>query len=160
VKKDPDVSQSLSEAEGLEVTRAASEEPRPIPKTSPNKQDDRWLRERWAAKEAKEAKIATSPWRPAPEATNSKRSEKRESKTNAHAGSLRVEVSSEKEGGVRLTDSDTKKQVGKATKPEAESGASGMEATDQEEGWVVTRRRLQDSAQRTLEREKVRRQSL
>jgi hypothetical protein len=160
VKKDPDVSQSLSEAEGLEVTRAASEEPRPIPKTSPNKQDDRWLRERWAAKEAKEAKIATSPWRPAPEATNSKRSEKRESKTNAHAGSLRVEVSSSEEGGVRLTDSDTKKQVGKATKPEAESGASGMEATDQEEGWVVTRRRLQDSAQRTLEREKVRRQSL
>ena len=61
---------------------------------------------------------------------------------------------------MRLTDSDTNKQVGKATKLEAESGASGMEATDQEEGWVVTSRRLQDSAQRTLERENVRRQSL
>jgi hypothetical protein len=158
VEKDPDVSQSLSEAKGVEVARAASKEPTPTPKVSPNKHNARWLQERQAAKEAKAAKIATSPWRPAPVATNGSRSEKRGSKTNAHVGSLSVDMS-EDEGGVRLADSDTKPQVGKAAS-EAESGASGMESTDQDEGRAVTRRRLQILAQRALERKKVRGQSL
>ena len=158
VEENPDVSKFSSEAKGVEVARAAPEEPTPTPKVSPNKHDARWLQERQAPKEAKAAKIATSPWRTAPVATNGNRSGKCEDKTDAHVGTLSVDMS-EDEGGVRLADSDIKPQVGKAV-PEAESGASGMESTDQDEGRVVTRRRLQILAQRALERKKMRGQSL
>jgi hypothetical protein len=165
-EKDPDGSEFLTEEVGLERARTHDEDPPAqgsssrsdprTPGTPQNKHDGDRLRERWAAKQAKIAAIATSSWRAAPVANGQGSGEKRESSVLNHqiVSPPRGE-DSEGEGGVRLADFEVKKEVGEAAPEADESGGSknsGEQKQEKEEDeWAEIRRTLQARARRRSE---------
>ena len=144
-EKDPNVSESLTDVVELERARAQDENPPAqgspsrsaprTPRTPQDKYDGDRLRERWAAKRAKEARIATSSWRATAPVPNSEGKKRESSRLNNDVVPPPHGDESEEEGGVRLADFEVKKEVGVAA-PEAGSGGSknsGEQVQEKEE---------------------------
>ena len=168
VEPDPDVSDLVTGMEELNLARtnrgpARGASSRPVPWIAPRKRNGNWLQERHAAKENA---IATSPWRTTP-SNKSGIDQHRNRGPDGQAVPPRDDASSD-EGGVRLEGFEVKKEVGEAApKAEAESAASRKtreqdqeEQKEKEEEWAKIRRRLQESAQRTLDKTNSKKRSL
>lgn len=164
-EKDPGVPEFLTEVQELERARTHDENPPAqgsssrsdprTPGTPQNKHDGDRLRERWAAKRAKEARIATSSWRATAPVPNSEGKKLESSVLNHQIISPPRGDESEEEGGVRLADFEVKKEVGVAASEADESGGSKnsgeQEQGKEEDEWAETRRTLQARARRRSE---------
>ena len=168
VEPDPDVSDLVTGMEELNLARtnrgpARGASSRSVPWIAPQKRNGDWLQERHATKENA---IATSSWRTTP-ANKSGIDQHRNRGPDGQAVPPRDDASSD-EGGVRLEGFEGKKEVGEAApKVEAESAASRKtreqdqeEQKEKEEEWAKIRRRLQESAQRTLDKTNSKKRSL